>query len=147
MTEQPWRAIAARKQHDRDSRIPAAWRLTSLPSTATLDLAADNVLDVPRRCGLLTPDELAVTENYDATDLVAEIAKGKLRSEDVVLAFCMGPDVVALAGSSQPMAQIFAQSLGSTGALVLWAFVILLQYVPRPHRADTVPTRSPASAS
>lgn len=47
-----------------------------------------NVLDVPRTCGILTEKELDITENYDATDLVALMSAGKLKSVDVVTAFC-----------------------------------------------------------
>jgi amidase len=46
------------------------------------------VLDVPRRSGILTKKELDITENHDATDLVSKMAKGELKSVEVVTAFC-----------------------------------------------------------
>ncbi|KAF8890636.1 amino acid/polyamine transporter I [Infundibulicybe gibba] len=45
------------------------------------------------------------------------------------LAFCMGTDLQALSESPQPMAQIFFQSFGQKGTLVLWAFIIIVQYM------------------
>ncbi|KAG9316243.1 amino acid permease-domain-containing protein [Chiua virens] len=53
---------------------------------------------------------------------------------NVVLAFCMGPNLSNLLNSSvnQPLAQIFLSSFGQPWALVIWSFVILVQYV-RPH--------------
>lgn len=77
-----WRAVASRKQEERTSRIPSAWRLTDEATTRR------SVLDVPRQCGLLTNQELNITEAHDATALVEQIARGLLKSEDVVRAFC-----------------------------------------------------------
>ncbi|KAF7194043.1 Acetamidase [Pseudocercospora fuligena] len=78
-----WQSIAGRKQQERASRIPEAWRLTA----SQIDGTASNVLDVPRTCGLLLDSELKITEDYDATSLLGELAVGRLRSEDVVRAF------------------------------------------------------------
>lgn len=48
---------------------------------------------------------------------------------NVALAFCMGPDLQALASSPQPMAQIFLNSFGQKGALGLWVLAVMIQYV------------------
>jgi amino acid transporter len=50
---------------------------------------------------------------------------------NVSLAFCMGTDLDDLLNSpiGQPMAQIFFNSFGQNGTLVLWSFVVLVQYV------------------
>jgi hypothetical protein len=50
---------------------------------------------------------------------------------NVTLAFCMGQDLEGLMNSSlgQPMAQIFLNSLGQKGTLVMWSFIILVQYM------------------
>ncbi|KAG5645640.1 hypothetical protein DXG03_005631 [Asterophora parasitica] len=45
----------------------------------------------------------------------------------MALAFCMGTNLQALAASPQPMAEIFNNSFGRTGTLILWAFVVLVQ--------------------
>ncbi|KAL7953730.1 amidase signature domain-containing protein [Trichoderma compactum] len=46
-----------------------------------------NVTGVPKECGLLTPEELAITEKYDATALAGLIASKKLTAVAVAAAF------------------------------------------------------------
>lgn len=46
-----------------------------------------NVTAVPRECGLLSPAEIEITENYDATELAAAIASKKLTAVAVATAF------------------------------------------------------------
>lgn len=77
-----WESIAARKQEQRLSKIPRAWRLASIHTSR------NTVLDVPRECGLLTEAELHITERFDATALLSGVHHGFLRSIDVVTAFC-----------------------------------------------------------
>ncbi|KAI6130304.1 amino acid/polyamine transporter I [Pisolithus croceorrhizus] len=50
---------------------------------------------------------------------------------NVTLTFCMGTDMGYLLSSpiGQPMAQIFFSSFGQNGTLVLWAFVVIAQYM------------------
>ncbi|KAF1809461.1 general amidase-like protein [Eremomyces bilateralis CBS 781.70] len=76
-----WEVIAKRKQQERDSKIPAAWLLPTSPADN------HNVLQVPGKAGILTPAEIDITENYDATGLRDAIAAGKLKSLDVAKAF------------------------------------------------------------
>jgi Asp-tRNA(Asn)/Glu-tRNA(Gln) amidotransferase A subunit family amidase len=83
MTE-TWQAIATRKQKERASRIPEQWLL----SPNNIDHNRLNVLSVPRESGILTDKELSITEQFDATGLVSELASGRLKSVDVVTAFC-----------------------------------------------------------
>lgn len=83
MEEQPWRDIAARKKAEQLGRIPEAWRLPD-----STDLEQANILQVPRQSGILTDIELQITEEYDATELVDELANGNVSSEDVATAFC-----------------------------------------------------------
>jgi amidase len=82
-TEAPWKAIAQRKQAERQSRIPKEWLLSSLPSSSTLD-----VRSIPQTCGILNSKELDITENYDATSLAAALRSGVLTAEAVTTAFC-----------------------------------------------------------
>lgn len=79
-----WKAIATRKQKQRASRLPEQWLLPP----ANIDPKRLNVLSVPRESGILTEKELHLTESYDATGLAAELASGRLKSVDVVTAFC-----------------------------------------------------------
>ncbi|RFU79264.1 acetamidase [Trichoderma arundinaceum] len=49
--------------------------------------APKNVTGIPQQCGLLSPEELSITEKYDATTLAALIAEKKLTSVAVATAF------------------------------------------------------------
>ena len=75
--------IGKRKQAERNDRLPAEWRLLPLPSSDVI-----TVTDVPRTCGLLTPQEIDITENYDATALAEAIASKKFKCVDVTRAYC-----------------------------------------------------------
>lgn len=77
-----WESIARRKQEERASRIPKQWLL---PSSIQKDRL--NVLNVPRESGILTQDELRLTE-HDATTLLSGLLGGLLKSVDVVTAVC-----------------------------------------------------------
>jgi amidase len=80
-----WQAISKRKLEQQASRIPNQWLLSSkLKNTA----GVINVLDIPRKCGLLSNKELEITEAQDATALVQRLSHGELTSVDVVKAFC-----------------------------------------------------------
>lgn len=78
-----YKAIARRKQVERQSRIPSAWLLKTLPYPDTLD-----VRSIPRASGILTTHELDITEKYDATALAEAIRSRALTSEEVTIAFC-----------------------------------------------------------
>jgi amidase len=82
-TEAPYKAIARRKQAERQSRIPKQWLLKTLPSTSTLD-----VRSIPRTSGILTAEELEITENHDATSLAQAIRARTYTAEAVAVAFC-----------------------------------------------------------
>ena len=81
--EAVWQSIARRKKEEQASKIPKEWLLRSHPATHQT-----NVLNVPGECGMLTAREVQITERYDATDLVLNLRSGKLKSVDVVTAFC-----------------------------------------------------------
>lgn len=80
-----WQDIAARKQRERADRIPFQWKLSPAHIPAE---SRTNVLSVPRECGLLSEQELNITENHDASALVAALSSGKLKAVDVTTAFC-----------------------------------------------------------
>ncbi|WWC73537.1 uncharacterized protein I206_107509 [Kwoniella pini CBS 10737] len=75
----PWEEISKAKRAARDALIPIDWQI---PSTD-----ANNVIDVPRTCGVLSSKEIEITET-DAPTLVEKLIKGQLSSYDVTLAFC-----------------------------------------------------------
>lgn len=78
----PWQEIASEQQRLRDSQISKGWILESLPTESVA-----NVMNAPYTCGLMTKKELALTEK-DATDLLAMMARGELKSHDLTSAFC-----------------------------------------------------------
>lgn len=82
-TEASWQSIASRKQQEQINAIPKHWTLKTRPSAAR-----NNVLAIPRECGILSAREIELTEKYDATALVKELAAKRLKSVDVVTAFC-----------------------------------------------------------
>jgi amidase len=75
-----WEDVAADKRARLDATIPQEWRLKSIPSE-------DNVMDVPKKSGILTDEEVAITES-SATDLVEKMAQRQLTSVAVTTAFC-----------------------------------------------------------
>lgn len=78
-----WQQISLRKQNTRQSLLPAEWLLKSPRPSSQL-----NVLDTPRTSGILTPRELCITTNHDATSLAAAIRSHKYTCEEVTVAFC-----------------------------------------------------------
>jgi hypothetical protein len=79
-----WRSIATRKQDERAARIPAAWRLKA----SVVENDSPVVIDIVRRSGILNDQELRLTEAFDARTLRDQLARGILKSEELVLAFC-----------------------------------------------------------
>ncbi|CAF4807039.1 unnamed protein product [Rotaria sp. Silwood1] len=67
----------------RDSSIPKDSLLQhSLPDESVLDVS-----DVPNKCGILSHDEITITESYTASQLVTLLAKGELTAEQVIKAY------------------------------------------------------------
>jgi amidase len=83
-----WQELAKSKRESVAAKIPKDWLLPPTLTAQYNETSTLNVLDVPRTCGLLTEVELAITENYDATDLIRLMSTGELKSIDVVTAFC-----------------------------------------------------------
>lgn len=59
-----------------------------LPESLTDNIAAD-VTGIPQSCGILTEEELKITEDYDATSLAQAIAKKKYTAVAVARAFAI----------------------------------------------------------
>lgn len=83
MAPASWQPIAERKQAERDALIPPQWRLSSLPGKDVL-----NVTDIPAKSGILSVNEMDITERYDATALAAAIKDKSLTAVQVTMAFC-----------------------------------------------------------
>ncbi|EME39131.1 hypothetical protein DOTSEDRAFT_91596 [Dothistroma septosporum NZE10] len=82
-----WQAKAAVKREAELSKIPPAWRLSSEYRQGS-ETSSISVLDTPAKCGILTQEELLITQNFDAVSLAKVISNGSLKSEDVAIAFC-----------------------------------------------------------
>ncbi|GKZ30978.1 hypothetical protein AbraIFM66950_010803 [Aspergillus brasiliensis] len=89
MAVEQWETIVQKKQADAAAKIPQAWRLPAEFTANVSETASANVLDVPRKCGLLSVKQLDITENYDATGLLEQIHTGKLTAVEVAEAFCL----------------------------------------------------------
>lgn len=83
-----WEIIAAEHRQSSFAKIPLEWLLPSSIRDSISQFSAQNVLDIPRSCGLLSTEEIDITENYDATTLIEHLASGKFTSLAVTTAFC-----------------------------------------------------------
>ncbi|EXJ88508.1 hypothetical protein A1O1_05438 [Capronia coronata CBS 617.96] len=77
-----WQEVASACQSAVLQSIPEKWRLPSKPDASVTD-----VRDIPRTCGLITPQQLAITDQT-TDELVTQLATGKLTSVQVTEAFC-----------------------------------------------------------
>lgn len=78
-----WETIATNAQQSVLDAIPAKWRL----SAEHKDPSIEDKTSIPRKCGLLTPTQLAITES-SATELVEKLRTRTLSSVEVVEAYC-----------------------------------------------------------
>jgi amidase len=83
-----WQELAKSKRESVAAKIPKDWLLPSDLTAKFTEASTLSVLDVPRTCDLLSEDQLRITEDYDATDLISLMTSRKLTSLDVVTAFC-----------------------------------------------------------
>lgn len=84
-TPSNWQDFVAQKQRECGQKIPREWVL----SGDILDRPPRLLeYDLPRRSGLLSENELDITENYTASQLLVKLASGRVSSLDVTTAFC-----------------------------------------------------------
>jgi hypothetical protein len=83
-----WETIAAEYQKEAAAKIPREWLLPAKITESICPSSTQNVLDIPRTCGLLSAEEIDITENYDAVTLSEHLASGKFSSLVVTTAFC-----------------------------------------------------------
>jgi len=84
MAPEAWKETSEKAQQKLAASIPSDWRIGKEhlpPSSQT------NVTSFPAKSGLLSGNELTITESY-ATDIVKKIATGQWSSENVTKAFC-----------------------------------------------------------
>ncbi|KAL5363152.1 amidase signature domain-containing protein [Aspergillus floccosus] len=98
LSQPEYLGIAQRKRAQLDSSIPTEWRLPAhlIPSSMRFPAGPGphhqanrgvNVMDIPRKSGLLTQKELSITENWDVRGLLNQMHEGALSAENVVRAF------------------------------------------------------------
>ncbi|KAF8140227.1 general amidase [Boletus edulis] len=75
-----WFDLATDKKQRQQNAIPKEWLITS-PPASTL-----NVISIPETCGLLTPQELVIT-NEDVDGLLKKLASGEWTAVAVTTAF------------------------------------------------------------
>lgn len=80
-TKQDWLDKAAHKKAADAERIPQAWRL---PVTDYSD--RKDVMAVPTTCGILTPQDLEITELDNVEELLKRLADGTWSAEAATLA-------------------------------------------------------------
>mgnify|MGYP002718819211 CR=1 FL=1 len=89
-----WQEVVRGKLAQQQAQIPAEWHVD--PTEAL------NVLDVPRSSGILSEEELSITETPMSV-LLDNLASGKVSSEKVTLAFCKRAAIAhQLVGSRLP---------------------------------------------
>lgn len=102
MAQPAYISISARKWKQLNTLIPSEWRLpdqylsrgmtlSPIDSVHKLDIFENDIgaiLDIPSKCGILSTEEVEITEKWDVRGLLNEIAEKRLSSEKVVLAFC-----------------------------------------------------------
>ncbi|KAK4565327.1 hypothetical protein LTR86_003944 [Recurvomyces mirabilis] len=86
--EATWQARSKQYREQAAAKIPEAWRLDAKWTANIGPESSQNVLDIPRQCGLMTDQELHLTEAYDAVALLEKLASGNLSSIDLTTAFC-----------------------------------------------------------
>ena len=69
------------KKASQQSLIPPAWRVSDLPDSTVLDVTA-----FPEQCGILSEQEIAVTNSH-VGDLLHKLASAEWSAVDVVTAF------------------------------------------------------------
>lgn len=74
-----WQTVSAAKREQNAAKIPKEWQLPESILSMVNHEADLNVLDVPRKCGILSEREIELTEKYDATELLKKMASGQVR--------------------------------------------------------------------
>lgn len=92
-TTDSWEVVAAAHRAKQQEAIPAKWTLSAEQLSELKNAGAPTEgrlveLDVARKSGLLSENELNITEKFTATALLEKLAAQELSSEEVVEAFC-----------------------------------------------------------
>ncbi|KUJ08532.1 amidase [Mollisia scopiformis] len=88
IVNQTWETIANKYREQTSAKIPSEWLLPSSITSTVSETSVQNVLSIPRTCGILSEQEIEITEKYDAVTLAEMLKEGKVKSVDVTRAFC-----------------------------------------------------------
>ena len=88
MSKPDWQALIREKRSFRESRIPLEWRLDEKITSQAHRGNPISAFDVLDQTNILTKREREITENYDATALLGQLASGAISSLEVTTAFC-----------------------------------------------------------
>lgn len=110
----PWKDAVALKQAQCKASMPQEWLISpsklasvDLSLTSTTDLVQENIV---RECGVLSDRELYITENFNARQLLALMARGEMTSLEVTVAFSKRAAIAQqLVVKSDPSFALFAR--------------------------------------
>ncbi|KAG6027988.1 hypothetical protein E4U41_000797 [Claviceps citrina] len=83
-----WRDLVAKKRKQVDSEIPTSWRLDDALVASALKSGKLLEADIPRRSGIMSPQEIELTEQYSAEQLLRRLANAEVTCLAVTTAFC-----------------------------------------------------------
>jgi hypothetical protein len=88
----PWQERATKKRQECANKIPHEWKLSEqflAEFKAPLSENKNNLIRAQaiRKAGILTEQELNITEEYTVTSLISALADGSLTSAEVTLAY------------------------------------------------------------
>ncbi|KAK7970144.1 hypothetical protein PG996_001421 [Apiospora saccharicola] len=87
-SHQTWQTRIAEKQATQFGKIPKAWRLPSEYLIIGGETCANGVMDIPAKCGILSAEELHITQDFDAVTLTKAVQLGTIKAKSVATAFC-----------------------------------------------------------
>lgn len=107
-----WENLAAEKRGRIEDSIPKEWRIQQpLP-------AGDSTFDYPEKSGILTAEELLITKS-SASDLVARLSRGEIKSVDVTVAFCKRAAIAHQLVNGHSLSCVY-RSLTLTRSTAVW---------------------------
>ncbi|KAL2816932.1 amidase signature domain-containing protein [Aspergillus granulosus] len=87
MTQSTWQEKVENKISQAKDKIPLEWRLPS-SYLEGLQGACQSVLDIPQQCRILSDKDIHITEGFDATALLEQLASCYFTAVEVTTAFC-----------------------------------------------------------
>jgi amidase len=82
-----WQTKASQHKASATAKIPKEWILDPKWTNDINQTSNQNVIDIPRKSGLLTDREVDLTENYDAVALLQKLSRGELSATELTTAF------------------------------------------------------------